>query len=77
MMNHVMTHVVSPFEDLMPDVRKKGIQRPPSKDHDLVDRVVMEELGRSTTGAKGVSPDVSVMESKGFLVATIMAGVPE
>ena len=41
--NHVTAHIICPFKDLGTDVHKECIRRPPSKDHNLVDGVVIEE----------------------------------
>jgi hypothetical protein len=41
--DHVTAHIVCPFKDLWTDVHKECIRRPPSKDHDLVDGMVIEE----------------------------------
>jgi hypothetical protein len=73
--NHVATHVVSPFEDLGSDVSKEGVGGPSSKDHYLMDGMVMQEEGHGSTGAKGVSPGVCIVESEGFLVSEVSAGV--
>jgi hypothetical protein len=59
------------------NVCEKGIRGPASKYHDLVDWVVMEEERQSSTGVKGVSPNVCKVEAGGFLVAKIATGVPE
>jgi hypothetical protein len=75
--NHITAHVVSPFEDLGSDVSEEGVGGPSSKDHDLVDGMVMQKEGHGSTGAKGVSPDVRVVESEGFLVSEVSAGRPD
>ena len=41
--DHVTAHIVCPFEHLGANVDEEGIRRPPSKDHDLVDGVVVEK----------------------------------
>jgi hypothetical protein len=38
--NHIMTHVVSPLEDLVSDVDEEGFRGPLTEDHDLVGLVV-------------------------------------
>jgi hypothetical protein len=40
---HVTAHIVRPFKDLGTDVHQERVREPPSKDHDLVDGVVIEE----------------------------------
>jgi hypothetical protein len=62
---------------LGPDIHKKGVRGPTSKDHYLWDGVFEEEKSHSATRAKGMSPGVFVVEAEGFLVASISAGVPE
>jgi hypothetical protein len=73
---HVTTHAVRPFKDLGPEIHEKCVQGPTPKDHNLCDGVFEEEKSHGATGAKGMSPDVFVVEAEGFLVASISAGVP-
>jgi hypothetical protein len=39
--------------------------------------MVMQEEGHGSTGAKGVSPGVCIVESEGFLVSEVSAGVSD
>ena len=41
--DHVAAHIVRPFEHLGPNVCEESVGRPASKDHELVDWVVVEE----------------------------------
>ena len=62
--DHVSRHVVGPFEDLWADVDEEGVGRPPSKDHDLGGRVVLQEEGHGGARPDGPVADLMRMESE-------------
>ena len=75
--DHVLAHVIGPLKDLRTNIHKEGVGRPPAKDHNLVDRVVVEEERHCAAGTKGVGPDVGRAEAEGLFSAAKAACVTD
>ena len=75
--DHVSAHIVRLFEYLGPNVCEESVRGPASKDHELVDWVVVEEERHGVACLQGVSPNVFWIKSKGFLAAAGFASLPD
>ncbi len=77
MCDHILAHIIGPLKDLRTNIHKEGVGRPPAKDHDLVDWVVVEEERQCAAGMEGVGPEVSRAEAKGLFATAEAACVSD
>jgi hypothetical protein len=74
--NHVLGHVISPFEDLGPDVNQESIRGPAAKYHNAGHKVIHQEERHGST-TDGFVANVGGPKTKSFYATEECANVPE